>query len=191
MSEATQLPAADPKLICTHCPTSAKDEWAARGAILRMEIRRHEFTLRELLVTELILGMTYGQQLDSVVIPDLSYFDDILGISDTDVVKILKKLHRKRVLYIREHRSSSKLHYSINANTEAWKLDPRTEKSDMQRAINRLREWNGLEPINIEQEAALSFFKSRHDAKKIVAEMGDLPMGEPTGQHTDEFPNFL
>ena len=133
---------------CADYPQIRETEWRRRGAVIRMEIRRHSFSLRELLVTEFILDKTYGYQLDAVAIPDLGYFDDILGIEDTDAVKVLKALHRMRIIYIREHRGTGKKLYSVNPNTEAWKIAPRTERRDMQRAINRLREWNGLTPVD-------------------------------------------
>ena len=185
MSEPVPTPAPN---VCAQCQMPAQDEWRVRGAILRMEMRRHDLTFRELQIAEVILDKTYGWQRKEIVFPQLSFFTDYTGISDSDVVKVLKSLHARRV--IRIVTAKGRPNYSINADTEAWKALPRVSKATMQRTMNVMREQNGLEPLHLEQEAALNFKNGAH-TKIFDAEIGKLPMLPPTAQHTDDFPDFL
>ena len=54
-------------------------------------------------------------------------------------------------------------------------------RETMRTTTNLMREWNGLEPIAIEKEAALNF-KNRTHAKKLGSDLGDLPTGEPISE---------
>ena len=180
---------ASKKNLGSEFPMNHRDDWRARGAVLRMEMRRHDLTYRELLLAELILDKTYGWNRADVVFPQLRFFTDLTGIAETDVVKVLKTLHARRVIRIITVKGRPT--YSINADTEAWKAMPRVSKDSMQATISLLRELNDEAPIKVEQEAALNV-KKLPNAKKPSAEMGNLPMCQPTGDHTtDEFPNLM
>ena len=86
--------------ICADCPARQGDEWRARGAILRMQLRRHDLTFRELQIADLILDKSYGWHRVDIVFPQLRYFTDLTGIGQPDVVKVLKTLHARRVIRI-------------------------------------------------------------------------------------------
>jgi len=169
---------------CPSCATCEADGWRVRGALLRLELRRHDLSFREMIIAELILDKTYGWQRAAVVFPQLRYFTDLTGIGAPDVVKVLKTLHARRVIRIQTIKGRP--NYSLNPNTDDWKALPRVDKATMQAMINLMREQNDLEPIHIEQEAALNF-KNHSQAEKPAAGIGDLPMGE----QTDEFPNLF
>lgn len=177
MSEAPRKSPSD-------CPMCDTDGWRVRGAMLRMEMRRHELTFRGLIIAELILDKTYGWQRMTVVFPQLRYFTDLTGIGQPDVVKVLKWLQARRVIRIKIIKGRP--NYSINSDTEAWKVGPRVDKETMQATINLMREQNDLEPIPIELEATLNF-RTGPRAKKSGAVIGYLPIGELTA----EFPNLL
>jgi len=179
---------AEPKLICAHCPRIVADEWRVRGAILRMELRRHDLNFRELQLAELILEKTYGWQRADIIFPQLRFFTDLTGIGTPDVVKVLKRLHARRVLRIITVKGHPT--YSLNPDTESWKAFPRVTKETMQATTNLMREINGLEPLHVEQEAA-SVFKSGPDAKFFAALIGNKPMGEDAGEQTPDFPNLI
>ena len=151
---------------CDECPMSKRDEWRARGAIIRMELGRHDLTFREMILANIIVDKTYGWQRTDVVIPRLRYFRELTNIGEPDVVKVLKSLHRRRIIRVVTVKGQPT--YSINPDTDAWKANPKTDKSTMQSANNLLREINGLEPIHIEQEAELNF-KNCPPAKKMCA----------------------
>jgi hypothetical protein len=179
--------ATDPER-CAHCRTGRLDEWRVRGSFLRMEMRRHDLTFRELQIAELILDKTYGWQRAEVVFPQLRFFTDLTGIGEPDVVKVLKTLHARRVIRIITVKGRPT--YSINGDTESWKAMPRVSKATMQATLNLMREHNGLEPVPVEQEAALNF-KNEADAKNFDAVIGDSPMVMPKYNLTAEFPNLL
>ena len=187
MSTEPTQPADEPKIICEHCPRIVADEWRVRGAVLRLELRRRNLTFREKLIAELILDKSYGWNMESVVFPSLKYFRVLTGISESDVIKVLKTLHGGRIIFIRHVKGRPT--YSINPDMDRWQAMPRLDKSDMQAHINLMREHNGLEPIHAEQEAALNF-KVGASAKKIAAQLGEKPMSEPKSEQMDIFPNL-
>lgn len=164
--------------------TTEEQKWRVLGAVLRMELRRHDLTFREQKIAELILDKTYGWHRTEIVFPQLRYFSDLTGIGEPDVVKVLRTLHARRV--IRIHTNKGRAHYSLNADTEAWKAMPRISRATMQSTVNLMREQNGLEPMTLDQEALLNF-KHLPRAKNFTAVIGDSPMSEPTG----EFPNLF
>ena len=130
---------------CDKCQAAKRDEWRVRGAALRMHMRRHDLTFRELLIAELILDKTYGWQQESVCIPLLRYFTDLVGIGQPDVVKVLKTLHARRIIRIQTVKGLP--NYSVNPNSESWKAMPRVSTATMQATLNLLREVNDLDPI--------------------------------------------
>jgi hypothetical protein len=173
---------------CDHCPMGQKDEWRKKGALLRMDLLRHDLDLREFKIANLILDKTYGWQRESVVFPQLRFFRDFTGIAESDVVKVLQSLHARRVIRIVTVKGQP--NYSLNPDSEAWKALPRASTETMQTANNVMREINGLEPLAIEQEAELNF-KVGHAAKKLSTGIGSKPMCKPICQQTGEFPNLL
>ena len=176
-----------PEAICATCPRIVADEWRVRGAVLRLELRRRNLTFREKLVAELILDKSYSWNMAAVVFPSLKYFRVLTGISESDVVKVLKTLHGGRIIFIRHVKGRPT--YSINPDMDRWQAMPRLDKSDMQAHINLMREYNGLDPIHAEQEAALNF-KSGPDAEKAGAKTGKKPISEPMFEQIDIFPKL-
>ena len=168
------------------CEHRNGEQWRERGAVLRMKLRRHDLTYRELQLAELILDKTFGWQRKEIVFPQLRYFKDLTGISETDVVKVLKSLHGRRVIRIQTIKGRPT--YSINVDSEAWTARPRVSAETMQATLNLLRENNDLEPVPLQQDASLSFFKPLPEAKQVAAEMGKNLMGEPMGLLPSEFP---
>lgn len=174
--------------LCADCPMGERDEWRQRGAMLRLELLRHDLDLREFKIANLILDKTFGWQREEVVFPQLRFFTDFTGIQPSDVVKVIKSLHARRV--IRVVTKKGQPHYSMNANSEAWKALPRATTETIQATNNLMREINGLEPLPIALEAQLNF-KIGPSAKKTGAKTGALPMCEPQCLQTGEFPNLM
>lgn len=140
---------------CADCPAIQNDEWRARGAVIRIHLRRHDLTYRERQLAELILDKTYGWQRSEIIIPALQFFTDLTGIDTKNVTKVLKSLHGRRVIRIRTEKGQHV--YSLNPDSESWKAMPRLTTSGMQTAMNLLREINGMAPISAEYEAAQNF----------------------------------
>ena len=187
MSAQPIPPAAEPTPRCAHCQQPNADEWRVRGAILRMELRRHDLTHRELQIAELILDKTFGWRRADVVFPQLKFFTDLTGIDTPNVVKVLKRLHARRVIRIITVKGRPT--YSINADTEAWKSEPRVSRATMQATINLMRELNGMEPLHVEQEA-LASFKDGPDARFPGAAVINSTMAGMMAEQTPEFPNL-
>ena len=158
------------------------------GALLRMELRRHDLNFRELQLAELILEKTYGWHRSEIIFPQLRFFTDLTGIGTPDVVKVLKRLHARRVLRIVTVKGQPT--YSLNADTESWKAFPRVTKETMQATTNLMREINGLQPLHLEQEAA-QVFKDGPNAHFFAALIGNKPMGGDVGEQTPDFPNLI
>lgn len=109
---------------------------------IALELRRHDLTFRELQIAELIMDKTLGWQRQEIIIPQLRFFTDLTGIAQSDVVKVLKTLHARRVIRIRKVKSLPT--YSLNLDSESWKAMPRVSLAAIQEANNLLRECNGL-----------------------------------------------
>jgi hypothetical protein len=174
--------------LCADCPMGVRDEWRKRASLLRLELLRHDLDLREFKIANLILDKTFGWQRDEVVFPQLRFFTDFTGIQPSDVVKVLKSLHARRLISITTKKGQP--HYAINPDPDRWKALPRTTTETIQATNNLMREINGLEPLPIEMEAQLNF-KIRPFPKKTGAKTGDLPMCEPQCLQTGEFPNLM
>lgn len=173
--------------MCATCPALVQNDWRIRGAILRMEMRRHDLTFRETQIAELILDKTFGWQRREVVFPQLSFFTDLTGIRESDVVKVLKRLHARRVIRIVTVKGRHT--YSINDDTESWKAMPRVSSATMSKTINLLREHNDMHPMTIEQEATLNF-KIRAVTENSAAETGEKPISELLSDDTGDFPDL-
>jgi len=175
---------------CMACP-AAIDSWRLRGSVLRMELRRHDLTHRELQLAELILDKTFGWQRQTVIIPQLRYFRELTGISESDTVKVLKTLHARRVIRIVTEKGHPT--YSLNEDSDAWKAMPRVSKETMHSTNNLLRETNGLPPLDLLKDGEQSFFKGKPDTKNFGAGIGKSPIGVPMSKPTenDEFPNLF
>lgn len=170
------------------------DQWRFRGANLRLELLRHDLTAREIKIAEVILQASYGWHQESVIIPELKYFTRLTDITESNVVKVLKGLHRRRV--IRMQRTGGHMTYALNPNPENWKALPWATSAEMGETLNLLREVNGLDPIHFNSEPALSFFKEAPDAKKAGAKTVNLTtvktkIEEMVETENPEFPNLL
>ncbi len=180
-----------PKLttLCAECPARNADKWRLRGAVLRTELRRHDLTFRELQIAELILDKSFGWQRVEVIIPQLRFFKELTGISESDTVKVLKTLHARRIVSITH--PGGRPTYKLNEDAEQWKAMPRVSKETMQESLNLLRENNGLQPVRIERDAEQSFFRVEPGAKNFGAAIGQAPIGQPISSPTGEFPNLF
>lgn len=177
---------------CAECPAKKRDDWRIRGAVLWMQLGRHDLRPRELQIAQFILAKTYGWHRDAVVIPQLRFFRQATGIGEPDVVKVLKSLHARRVIRIQTVRGQHT--YSLNPDPETWKALPRLSTPDMVSSDNVLREINGLEPMANHAEGGISFFKPQPGAKKRAADIGSLPIGRQMGDAMsgeNEFPNLF
>jgi len=174
--------------LCSNCPARTSEQWRLRGAALRMELRRHDLTFRELQVAELILDKTFGWGRAEIVFPSLQYFVDLTGIGKPDITKILKRLHARRILRIQTVKGRPT--YWFNEEPGTWGAFPRVTKEDMQRTLNLLRENNGLEPVQLIREAESNFFRVEPITKIFGAGVGKKPTGELTAEPMGEFPNL-
>jgi len=177
-----------------------QDDWHFRGARLLVDLLRHDLTPREFKIAEVILQLTYGWKRETVIIPELRYFEKLTDIGTSDVTKVLKSLHRRRV--IRVQRSGGFIVYGLNPDAEVWKAMPWATTAEIVHTQNTLREVNGLEPLLMDSDSPVSFFKKepRTDSGRRT---GNLPVGKPTGERVgspkgeliaidpnDEFPNL-
>ena len=174
-----------PKNQCEDCPARQRDEWHVRGARLRLELRRHHLSLCEMIIAELILDKTFGWQREAVVFPALRFFTDFTGIRESDVVKVLKSLHAMRIISI--NRIKGAPNYAIREDTESWKVKPRATIATMSRTQNEMREWNGLAPLEVVEEAVENF-KNGPQTNIKASLIGEFPIFE---HMSGEFPDLF
>ncbi len=158
--------------IAPHDPHA--DEWHNRRVLIRRELRRHKLSDNALRITEIILEMSLGQGLESVLIPDHDCFSGLTGIRRSHVSETLLALREMRIVRLTS-RDGFPI-YSIREDPDSeglspfdWRVQPRTTLREMERAVGMIREHNGLPPLPESRALEASEnFKSGPLAQKIA-----------------------
>ena len=162
---------------CVDSALNKAQQYRRRAAFMAMELDRHDLTFRELQLALLINRMTLGWERDQLVIEPLDFFVRLTGVGKPDVIKILRKLHARRI--IRIQKKSGRATYWMNEDVSTWGALAMRSTQEIERTLNELRLHNGLEPMDIIEEATSNFFRVRADAKNFGAEVGKFTTGIP------------
>ncbi len=111
--------------------------------LMRRELRRHSLSERERLVADALVDLSYGLGLESVRVPKQEVFTDMTGLARSHVSGSLKALYQMRIL--RTIQKDGMTHYTLNPNSEVWKVKIRVARETMKRAMELTRACNGLE----------------------------------------------
>lgn len=151
--------------VCVDCGTHEADAWHLRRAKIRLELRRHHLSQREMALAEIILDMTLGWQRESIIVPRLDCFTDLTGISKSHVSEGIGDLHMMRIIRVVTDKGQPT--YSVREDIDNWKVKPRVTERAMSNSINLVREWNNL-PVLAAPLEAIANFKSGPHAKKAA-----------------------
>ena len=114
----------------------------AKACILVNHLRRHHLSLRELLIAELIVDISYGWGLRAVRIPVLEDFTDLCGIDRPNVHRTLQALEEVHIITRSE--LDGMIRYEIQPDPEMWKVRVRVFPATVRRAEEKLRALNSI-----------------------------------------------
>jgi phage replication O-like protein O len=109
---------------------------------VRRELQRHDVSDRDRRVAEALCEVSFGFGLRSVKIPKLDTLGEITGLPRQHVYTALLRLHERRIVTVQQKQG---LHlYTINPNSESWKVPPRMALATVLRGLETIREINDV-----------------------------------------------
>jgi hypothetical protein len=109
---------------------------------VKRELRRHHISERDRLVADTLCEVSFGLGLRSVKIPKLDVIGELTGLPRQHVYTTLKRLHDMRIVSVQPKQGV--FLYTINANSESWKVAPRVALATILRGLETIRELNGV-----------------------------------------------
>lgn len=110
---------------------------------LRKELRRHFLSERERILADVILELSFGLGMKTVKVPKLEIFSDLTGIPRPHALSALQSLHEMRIVHI--DKKGEVPHYTINPNSENWKVKIRVARETTRKAVELIKSCNGLD----------------------------------------------
>lgn len=108
----------------------------------KRELLRHCISERDLRVAVALCNVSFGLGLLSVKIPKLETLGELVGLPRQHVYNSLQRLHEMRIVTVRP--KEGLYLYTVNANSESWKVAPRIALATILRATETLRELNNI-----------------------------------------------
>lgn len=128
------------------------------GHFVRAELRRHFLSERERLIAEAILDLSLFYGHASALIPKLETFSDLTGIPRSHVHGALKALVEMRI--VRMEQRDRCVCYSLNGDSDGWKVKVRVAAQTIQRARELVIELSAsTRPLGDAGNGACSNFK--------------------------------
>jgi hypothetical protein len=107
---------------------------------LRVEFRRFDLTLRQLILAETLLDISYGWGQKSVKVPRLEDFVGLTGITVGNVHANLEALHNMRIINVEVKDGVAE--YSFNPYSDKWQCKPRISSMKRRHTIEMLKPYN-------------------------------------------------
>jgi hypothetical protein len=137
---------------------------------LKLELRRHQLSERDRLVSEVLVEMSYGRGLASVKIPKLGILSELTGITVPHVHTTLKRLHDMRI--VRLHSKQGMVVYVVNPDSESWKVLPRVARETILRATEMVDGLNGVQGATVMEDVIN--FKDNPNSQVLFPGISDL-----------------
>lgn len=154
---------------------SPAGEMHLKQVTMHWELRRHALTERQRLIATVLVELSYGCGVASVVVPSLQQFTDLTGIARPHVHEAITGLLRMRV--VRTEAVSGGTRYVIEPNSDAWKVEPRVAPATINRAFELIQHVNH-HPILVSPYPAgggeLPNFREAHHAEFLFTGVTDL-----------------
>ena len=173
--------------LCPHMPArdTNAEAWHFRRALIRRELRRHQISDSVLRVAEIILDMSLGQGLERVIIPNHEIFSELTGVGRPHVSEAISALREMRILKVSTINGAPVYQLREDPDSDGlspfnWRVQPRTTMRAMLRAVDTIREWNGLAPLPGDRSLeTVANFKNRRATKKAAASCPEngVPLG--------------
>jgi len=171
---------------------------ASVGRFVRRELRRHALSERERIIADALLDVSFTLGLRSVRIPKLEVISDLTGIQRSHVHGALKSLFEMRIVTVEQ--KEGLVVYSINPDTESWKVKIRIPRPTIRRAIEVIKSCNNMDGTPHEMAPDVDFdlggdpenFKVLADTPLFANRVPDSVTVTDSGMHfAKEFPNIL
>ena len=114
----------------------------ALEARTKRELRRHHVSERDRLVADALCDVTFGLGLTSVKIPKPETLGELVGLPRQHVYTALQRLHEMRIVSV--HPKEGVYLYTVNHNSEGWKVMPRVALATILRGMETIRELNHI-----------------------------------------------
>jgi hypothetical protein len=196
--QPTPLPApasAPAALPPTLAAAMQKTKVQTAGRELLKHVRRLELSYPEYRIAQLILELSYGWGLRSVLVPKLEILSVLDGMVKSHISTTLHSLEEIGLLLIEKTPFGPR--YSITTNPQLWRCRLKGKRAQVREAINTLKVYNKIEttPANNEDsQGSPHFFNPQFDAKNFDAGVPTdgtrIPQTGTTSPH-EETPNLL
>jgi hypothetical protein len=143
-------------------PADGADPTAIKSLCERTkrELLRHQISERDLRVSVTLCNISFGLGIMSVKIPKLETLGDLVGLPRQHVYTALQRLHEMRIVTVRP--KEGLYLYTVNPNSESWKVAPRVSLATVLRSTETIRELNGI------PEDPASENSAPHDPRQIL-----------------------
>lgn len=108
----------------------------------KRELHRHQVSDRDHRIADALCDVSFGLGLLSVKIPKLETLGDLVGLPRQHVYNALQRLHEMRIVTVRP--KEGLYLYTVNPNSESWKVAPRVPLTTILRATDMIRELNNV-----------------------------------------------
>ena len=171
MSEAAQIPRCPhgSYAACLSDGVQQKLKRQAFGRALLKDVRRLDLNFREYQIAELILELSYGWGLESVIIPKLEIFTALTGVAKPHISTNLNAMIEMGLLEVRKTTEGPR--YAITTNRNQWRCRPKVSSASVIDAITTIKMFNRLDDAalppsaNEDSQGCPHFFKELFDAK--------------------------
>ena len=158
-------------------PTDQRHQLQQTGRALVREIRRLSLNYREYQLAELILEMSYGWGLPSVVIPKLEVFSQFTGVSKPHIHTHLAALVEMGLVAV--EKTGRGPAYRVVPQVETWRCRMRVSRATIKEAVRTVKMFNGLDDADLPPEHTdpHSFFNlpdAAHILNLAVTERGTV-----------------
>jgi DNA-binding response OmpR family regulator len=138
--------------------TTALHRFQQLGRTLIREIRRLDINYREYQIVELLIELSLGWGLESVIVPKLEIFSAFIGIAKSHVSANLANLIGMGIVSVEETDRGPRYH--VTCNPANWKCRLKVSRAAVKEAINTLRVFNHLDGDDaLSRELDTSFFE--------------------------------
>lgn len=143
------------------------------GRQLLREVRRLDLNFREYQIAELLLELSYGWGLPSIVIPELKILCALLGVHKSHVCTYLANLIEIGIVVVEKTERGPR--YTVTRAPAQWRCRLKISRETVAEAITALKVFNNLADSKLAAEfkadslGAPHFFEPPHGAKILAA----------------------
>lgn len=156
---------------CLEPAVQEKLKRQAVGRGLLKDVRRLDLHYREYQIIEMLLELSYGWGLESVIIPKLDNFVACTGVARPHVSKYIQQLVDIGLVLITKTEDGPR--YAVNINRNQWHCRPKVSRESLVQSITEIKMFNRLDSLppayNEDATGCPHFFKELCEAQNTNA----------------------